>query len=174
MSVTNRDKDTLRWIGAVAKGTKRYVAALMAVQVVLGASSMGYALFLSALVDCAMAGDQSGFLFYAGALVVLVVGQFLLRTLSRFLEEYARSVIENNFKRRLFRGLLTRDHGAVTATHSGEWLNRMTSDTVVVADAVTQILPGVSGTLVRLVSAIVLLLTIARPLAGPSWWADLL
>ena len=161
MSVTNRDKDTLRWIGAVAKGTKRYVAALMAVQVVLGASSMGYALFLSALVDCAMAGDQSGFLFYAGALVVLVVGQFLLRTLSRFLEEYARSVIENNFKRRLFRGLLTRDHGAVTATHSGEWLNRMTSDTVVVADAVTQILPGVSGTLVRLVSAIVLLLTIA-------------
>lgn len=161
MSVTNRDKDTLRWIGAVAKGTKRYVAALMAVQVVLGASSMGYALFLSALVDCAMAGDQSGFLFYAGALVVLVVGQFLLRTLSRFLEEYARSAIENNFKRRLFRGLLTRDHGAVTATHSGEWLNRMTSDTVVVADAVTQILPGVSGTLVRLVSAIVLLLTIA-------------
>ena len=161
MSVTNRDKDTLRWIGAVAKGTKRYVAALMAVQVVLGASSMGYALFLSALVDCAMAGDQSGFLFYAGALVVLVVGQFLLRTLSRFLEEYARSVIENNFKRRLFRGLLTTDHGAVTATHSGEWLNRMTSDTVVVADAVTQILPGVSGTLVRLVSAIVLLLTIA-------------
>lgn len=155
------DKVTLGWITEVAKGKKRYVGVLLLANMVLGGSSMGYALFLSGLVDCAMAGDKQGFLRYALALIALVVGQFTLRTVYRFLEEYTRSSLENNYKKRLYGCLLTRDYAAVTATHSGEWLNRMTSDTVVVADAVTQILPGIAGTSVRMVSAVVLLIAIA-------------
>lgn len=155
------DKATLRWITAVAKGKKRYVAILLLAQMLLGGSSMGYALFLSGLVDCAVAGDGQGFLRYAVALVALVLGQFALRTLCRFLEEYTRASLENNYKKRLFGRLLTGDYAAVTGIHSGEWLNRMTSDTVVVADAVTQILPGIAGTSVRMVTAIVLLIAIA-------------
>lgn len=161
MKQNTGDKAILGWITAVAKGKKRYVGALLAVQVILGASSMGYALFLSGLVDHAVARDMEGFWRYAVLLVGLVVTQFILHTMSRFLDEYTRSSLENNYKRRLFGCLLTRDHAAVTATHSGEWLSRMTSDTVVVADAVTHILPGIAGTLVRLLSAIVLLITIA-------------
>lgn len=155
------DRATLAWITSVAKGNKRYVAALVSVQVILGVSTTGYALFLRGLVNEAMAGNRNGFLGYAVALVALVAAQFLLRTLGRFLEEYTRSGLENNYKRRLFESLLTRDYAVVTATHSGEWLNRMTSDTVVVADAVTHILPGITGMLVRLLSAVVLLLTLA-------------
>lgn len=54
--------------------------------------------------------------------------------------------------------ILNRDYASVTAVHSGEWMNRLTSDTVVVADSVSQILPGASGMLIRLVGALVLLL----------------
>ena len=158
------DKATLGWIVAVAKGSKRYVLALTLVQMVLGVSSMGYALFMGELVNGAVAGDGKRFLTYAGALVGLVVAQFVLRTLLRFLDEYAKSTLENGYKRRLFDCLLRRDYAAVTATHSGEWLNRMTSDTVVVANAVTHIIPGVCGTLVRMIAALVLLLTIAPDL----------
>ena len=155
------DKATLGWIVAVAKGKKRYVAALTLVQVVLGVSSMGYALFMGELVNGAVAGDAKHFLSYAGALVGLVVAQFILRTLFRFLDEYTKSSLENGYKRRLFDCLLRRDYAAVTATHSGEWLNRMTSDTVVVAGAVCHILPGVCGTLVRMIASLALLLAIA-------------
>lgn len=155
------DRAALGWVISVAKGKKRYVAALILVQMILGGTTTGYALFLRGLVNEAMAGNMNGFWGYTVALVVLVVGQFVLRTLYRFLEEFTKSGLENNYKRRLFQGLLDRDYAVVTATHSGEWLNRMTSDTVVVANAVTQILPGISGTLVRLVSAVVLLLVLA-------------
>ena len=35
--------------------------------------------------------------------------------------------------------------------HSGEWMNRLTSDTVVIAGGTTQIIPGMIGMVVRLI-----------------------
>lgn len=157
MKVKTGDKATLSWIFDVARGKKRYIWMLTAVQVILGASSMGYALFLSALVDSAAAGDERGFLRSALLLVGLVVAQFVLRTISRYLDEFCRSSLENAMKRRLFQDVLTRDYAAVTATHSGEWLNRMTSDARIVADGMTHIVPGLSGTSVRMIAAVSLL-----------------
>lgn len=159
------DKATLAWIFDVARGKKRYIWMLTAVQVILGASSMGYALFLSGLVDSAAAGDRQGFARNALLLVILVVGQFILRTISRYLDEYSRSTLENAMKRRLFQDLLTRDYASVTATHSGEWLNRMTSDARVVADGMTHIVPGLSGTSVKMISAVALLIAFIPPFA---------
>ena len=161
MKQKTNDKATLRYIASVAKGKKRYVGMLVLIQMFLGGSSMGYALFLRGLVNSAMSGNEQGFLRYAAALVGLVLLQFAVKTVCRFLEEYTCASLENSYKRRLFGRLLTGDYAAVTAVHSGEWLNRMTSDTVVVANAVTHILPGIAGTSVRMVSAIVLLIAIA-------------
>ena len=139
------DKTTLAWLWAVAKGKKRFVGLLFLVQVILGVSGMGYALFLRGLVNQAVKRDMGGFRGYVLLLAGLVVLQFILRSLSRFLEEYSRASLENALKQRLFRQLLTKDYASVTATHSGEWLNRLTSDTVVVADGMSQILPGADG-----------------------------
>ena len=161
MKQNNGDKATLKWLISVAKGKKRYVVLLTLVQVILGTSSMGYALFLSDLVNEAIAGNRSGFLRYAALLVGLVLLQFILRSVARFLEEFCRASLENNMKRRLFQCLLTKDYAAVTATHSGEWMNRMTSDAVVVANGMTQILPGLAGTLSRMISSLVLLISFA-------------
>lgn len=161
MKQNNGDRATLKWLTAVAKGKKRYVALLTLVQMILGTSSTGYALFLSHLVDEAIAKNRAGFLYYAALLVGLVLLQFVLRSVARYLEEYCRASLENNLKRRLFQCLLTKDYAAVTATHSGEWMNRMTSDSVVVANGMTQILPGLAGTLARMVSALVLLIAFA-------------
>ena len=38
----------------------------------------------------------------------------------------------------------------VNSVHSEEWMNRMTSDTVICADGMTDILPGFAGMLIRL------------------------
>ena len=161
MKHNNGDKATLAWLISVAKGKKRYVALLTLVQVIIGTSSMGYALFLSSLVNEAIDKDQSGFLYYAGLLVGLVLLQFTLRSVARFLEEYCRASLENNLKRRLFQCLLTKDYATVTATHSGEWLNRMTSDASVISNGMTSILPGLAGTLARMISSLVLLVSFA-------------
>lgn len=154
------DKATLSWLFAVSKGKKRYVALLTLVQVLLGGSSTGYALFMSGLVNGAVARDEKRFLTYALLLVGLVVFQFIMRTIFRYLDEYCRASLENAMKRRLFEDLLTRDYATVTATHSGEWLNRMTSDARIVSDGLTHIIPGFSGTAVRMIAAVSLLIAI--------------
>ena len=78
-------------------------------------------------------------------------GQIMFGATGRFLSEYtSAAVVENRFKHRLFSALLTGDYASVAAVHSGEWMNRLTSDTTVVAGGVTQIVPGLIGMLVRL------------------------
>ena len=46
---------------------------------------------------------------------------------------------------RLFDAVLGMDIRAFTAEHSGEWMNRLTNDTAVVADGLAGILPGACG-----------------------------
>ena len=168
MKRKNGDKTTLCWLLARAKGKKRYIGALLLINMALALSSMGYALFLSGIVDSAGARDWNGFVRYCVLMIVLVVAQFLMRLLSRFLDEYTRSSIENALKRQLFGKLLTGDYAAVMATHSGEWLNRLTSDTTVVAGGMTMILPGIAGMIVRIVAAMALMVAFA-PVFGISF-----
>lgn len=160
MKRTNGDKATLRWIAAVVKGKKRYVVGLTLLTMALGMMGTGYALLLSGLVDSAIAGLQSRFWGYAAVLLGMMTLQFVLRILGYYLEEYCRASVENAVKQRLFQRLLTRDYAAVMATHSGEWLNRLTSDAVVVADGVTSIIPGLAGTVVRMACAVTMLIVI--------------
>lgn len=154
------DRAALAWLNAVAKGKRRWIALLILIQSVLGFSAVGYALFLQGIVDNAVDGNQNGLIRYSVLLVVLLLFQVLLRGLYRFLEEHTKASLENALKERLFRALLTRDYAAVTNIHSGEWMNRLTSDTVLVSGDLTSLLPSLGGMAVRMSAALVALLAI--------------
>lgn len=155
---TNKNTSALVWLGGVAGKKKLYVLVLLTVQAVLGISSVGYALLLRSIVNEAVAGNPTGFWKAIAAFIILLLCQIALRAVNRFFEEYARASLENCFKERLFSSLLVRDYASVTRTHSGEWMNRLTSDTVVVADGLTQILPGVIGMAVKMLGALAAIL----------------
>ncbi|MDO4515425.1 MAG: ABC transporter ATP-binding protein, partial [Lachnospiraceae bacterium] len=86
--------------------------------------------------------------------LLLLLFQILIQILGRFLAEQSRSSMENCLKQRLFSCLLKRDYDSVKSVQSGEWMNRLTSDTVIVANGLTQIVPSISGMLVRLIGAL--------------------
>lgn len=148
---------TLAWIWKVPGRKKLYILALTAVQGLYGASGVVYALFLRGIVDAAAGQDAAGFRKYLFLLVCLVVCQLALRALIRWLSEYSRSSFENAFKLRLTDTLLHRDVLRISAVHSGEWLNRLTNDTVVTANGCVDIVPGLAGMAVRLVSALAMI-----------------
>lgn len=161
MKVKSNDKAALHWICAAAKGKKRFIVLLIAIQAVLGLISSGFALLLSGVVDNAGAGNREGFLRCAVLMVVLVTVQFVLRAVGHYMDEYTRAAVENRLKSRLFEDLLTRDYARVTARHSGDWLSRLTSDAAIVANGAVQLLPSVTGTVIRMVTAMVLLVVYA-------------
>ena len=159
MKENKKDNQTtaLRFISQVAGRSKLYIVILLLVQMVLGISSVFYALLLRGIIDGAVSHDKDGMLLHILLFASLVVGQIALRAVLRFLEEFSKATYENAFKKRLFRELLMRDYGKVTAVHSGEWMNRLTSDTVVVAEGLATIVPGVAGMMTRMAGALVVI-----------------
>ena len=119
--------------------------------------SVSYALVLRRLVDNATKGMSRTFWYCVIMIAVLAVSQQLCNALVRYLNERGQASIENLFKLRLLRMLMAKDYGRVSAVHSGEWMNRLTNDTVVVANGYIGILPSPAGMIVRLVAAVVLL-----------------
>ncbi|MDD6060597.1 MAG: ABC transporter ATP-binding protein [Ruminococcus sp.] len=152
--------NTLKWLSDVVGKHKISVLILSLIQALLGGSGVIYALLLRNGIDSAAEKDRSGFLLALASVIILVLIQILLRAVVRWLEEHSRSAIENILKSRLFETLLKKDYASVTNIHSGEWMNRLTSDTKVSADGAVDILPGVVGMAVKMTGAFVMLLII--------------
>ena len=153
-----KQKHTLQWLSAVTGRAKGLVGLLVVVQTVLSVSSIAFAFVLRRIINMAVDGVQDGFWASLALLVGILLGQIVLSAAGRFLSEYTSAAVENRFKHRLFSALLTGDYASVAAVHSGEWMNRLTSDTTVVAGGVTQIVPGLIGMLVRLLGAVTAIL----------------
>ena len=153
-----RQKHTLQWLSAVTGRAKGLVGLLVVVQTVLSISSIAFAFVLRRITNMAVDGVQGGFWASLALLVGILLGQIVLSAAGRFLSEYTSAAVENRFKHRLFAALLTGNYASVTSVHSGEWMNRLTSDTTIIAGGVTQIVPGLIGMLVRLFGALAAIL----------------
>ncbi|EXM40309.1 hypothetical protein RASY3_09840 [Ruminococcus albus SY3] len=154
------NNSAIKWLYAVPKNKKLYILALMLVQAILGASGVMYALLLRNIVDNATAHNKTDFRNYVIITVLLVLAQIGMKAVLRWLNELSKSTFENIFKARLMRNILHKDFASVNAVHSGEWLNRLTNDTVVVANAYVEILPGLVGMIVKMISAVIMLIVL--------------
>ena len=153
-NLTNKShKAALLWLWRVVGRYKGCVALLVVLQIIYGVSGVVSAMLFRNLVDSAVAGDRAFFFRTAGIMIGMEVGLLALSAFGRFLGEWTHASLENRFKERLFSCLLHKDYAAVTAVHSGEWINRLTSDTVEVTGGVLSIFPGLVGMLVRLAGA---------------------
>lgn len=153
-----KNRSALIWLCRVTGKFKIFIIVLIVIQALTGISSVVFADFLRKIIDSATDTDKENFFRYFLSLVLLVVMQIMLRAVSRYLEEHSRSSIENILKKRLFLNILTKDYKSVSGLHSGEWINRLTSDTVVCANNIVEIFPGATGMVVKLSGALIMIL----------------
>ncbi len=153
-----KQKHTLQWLSVVTGRAKWLVGLLVVVQTALSVSSIAFAFVLRRIINMAVQGAPTGFKSAFVLLAGVILAQIALGAVGRFLSEYTTTTVENRFKQRLFAALLTGNYASVTSVHSGEWMNRLTSDTTIIAGGVTQIVPGLIGMLVRLFGALAAIL----------------
>lgn len=151
------DKKAVLWLLKTSGKHKVYIVILLLLQIFVNGGAVGYAVIMKKIVDSAVGHDKNG--FFDGILVfgILMLILMTTRMVLRQIEEAARSGMENSFRKRLFKTLLNKDYGQVSAVHSEEWMNRITSDTAVCANGMTEILPGITGMLVRMSCALVMM-----------------
>ena len=159
---------TLGWLWRVTGRKKGYILALTLLQTVSGGLGVLYALLLRNIVDSAVGRDGAAFRTGVLSIVGLVLVQLAVSALIRWLNELAKASLENVFKGRLTENLLRRDYASVTAIHTAEWLNRLTGDTSAVANGAVEILPGLVGMVVRLLSALAMIIAL------DGWFACIL
>jgi ATP-binding cassette subfamily B protein len=101
---------------------KNYVLALILIliQGVSGGLGVLCALLLRNIVDSAVGQDSGGFWHNVLLIIVLVLLQISLAAVIRWLQELAKSDIENRFKQRLTDKILRKEYSTVYATHTAE------------------------------------------------------
>ena len=154
MVMERNNNSILKWILCVIEKAKWLVGILVLLQAMLSITSVVFAFVLRRIINVAVAGAMRNLWIAIALLVGILLLQTLLSAVNRFVNEYTETVIENGFKQRLFSALLNGRYASVTAVHSGEWMNRLTSDTMIVAEGVTQIVPGMISMLVKLIGAL--------------------
>ena len=143
----------MSWIFGVSGKLKLGVLLLVLLNSAISISAVAFALVLREAIDGAVSGNKMVFLKFVIILGLIMLGQIAARGVIRFLDEYVRSSMENVIKTRLYETILSRKYSAITAFHTGELLNRITNDAVVVADGFVQIIPGIIAMLVKLAGA---------------------
>ena len=154
------DIETLRWLYLIPGKKRGIIAALTLLQILSGLSGVATALLLKLIVDSAVNKDTQAFGRAVAMMILLIVAVQTVYAFLRWLNELGKASFENAFKLRLTESILRRSYASVSALHSGEWMNRLTNDTKVVAEGYIEILPGLIGMIVQLASALVMIVVL--------------
>ncbi|MBQ9890846.1 MAG: ABC transporter ATP-binding protein [Firmicutes bacterium] len=147
------------------RGHRLGIPVLTVVDIIIALLAVYEAIALRNLINNATAGEEHAFVLSSVFLAGLILARIALHILTRWLNERTKADLENVFKGRLFGMLLTKDYASVAAVHSGEWMNRLTSDTVQVASNAAEIVPNVLATLVKLVASVLLVMYLIKDVA---------
>lgn len=142
---------TLKWIEQTLGKRKWLIVLLSVIQSALAASGIVFALTMRTAIDGAVSGHTIEFGRAAFGLAALIMLQIGLRALNRFVEDDTKAVIENRFRQMLFHGILKNEYSEVKEYHTGELMNRLTSDASVITDGAVTLLPSIVSMVVRIV-----------------------
>ena len=81
------------------------------------------------------------------------------------MEDDTRAVIENRFRRKIFRDILNTEYAKTKEYHTGELMNRITSDSAIVTDGAVSLIPSICSMAVRLVGVLSVMGAIASEVA---------
>ena len=145
----NSNAPALKWVWVISGYAKLWPVLQTLVRICQSCVAILYAHALGRVVDGAASGNMETFFREFWLFAAYNILSIVLLLLNRYLSERSKNELDKAFRMRAFSQLLHRDYSQVSRTHTGEWMNRITSDTEVIAKAVAQIIPEISGALVR-------------------------
>lgn len=145
---------TLKWIVHTLGKRKWLIVVMSIVQSVLAVAGILFALLMRQIVDNAVGGNKSGFFNAIFALASVILIQIVLRWILRFVEDDTRAAIENRLRQRTFGEILRTEYGKMKEYHTGELMNRITSDAFVVTDGVVSLVPNLCSIMVRIIGVL--------------------
>ena len=148
---------TLKWIGQALGGRRWLIGLLCVIQSALAISGIVFALLMRRAIDYAVLGQMTAFYQSAISIAILIFMQIAMRALNRFVEDDTKAVIDNRLRQKMFHGILKSEYGDVKEYHTGELMNRITSDVSVITDGAVTLLPSILSMVVRIVGILLVM-----------------
>lgn len=148
------NKKTLKWIFARIKHYFPLIILTSAVAAAAAVSSVGIALVTKRVFDVAT-GVKSGSFAAAGFMLFGIIAlQIILSGLQSFVSAYANGKLVLSIRNYLFSSVCKKKFARLSEYHSGDLLNRFTSDTEVVVTSSVSIIPSVVSMVTKIVAGI--------------------
>lgn len=141
----------LKWICA---RSKRYIPAVLLVAVftsVVALSAIFLAFVSKGILDVATGDGTGSFKLYAILLAVLVFLQIALSGFDVVLKAYVNGKLTISLRNSLFSRITRRKFAETSLYHSGDILNRFTSDVDVLVSGILNIIPSVASMLTKII-----------------------
>lgn len=149
-----KDRKTIVWLYQNLKAQLLPLLALILANTLSAACGILFALASRGVIDGAAAGERNTLIIQSVGLFTVIVMQFVLQILCRSLNVRIQGKLEIGLKSKLLGQLLSKDYVHTAKYHSGELLNRLTSDITVVSEGLIGILPDCAGMLTKLLGAL--------------------
>lgn len=159
----------LRWIIKNSKKEIPHIIILSISNIVLALVSTGLALVSKYAIDAAQkaagAASRQEFVHYRNLIIMfgmvillIIIGRLLLRIYAQSLTIKVQARLEMAMRTGLFQKILAKKYEEINVFHSGELMNRMTSDIKIVTEGITGIVPNLLYFIAQFVGAFVVLM----------------
>ena len=155
MKNKNEQKTPLKWTLNSIKKQFPLVIALIVVQSLLACTGTASAVCSKYVIDSATAGNSEKLIMFALLLGFVYISTLVLGSLTTYITEKCNALIQLNMKSQFFSKITRKNYEDISGFHTGTLINRLTSDISVIAGCVTNALPKVFSTIVKLICAFV-------------------
>ncbi len=162
----------LRWIIKNCKREIPFVILISVFFIILAGVNTILALFSKYAIDAAQRAAEAKtdamydkcihqIIFWGVIILVIIVARLIMRVASSAISIKVQARLVMKLRTKLFYGILSKKYEKINHIHSGELINRLTSDINIVADGVMNIIPDMLYYITQFVGAFVVLVVIA-------------
>lgn len=159
------NKETIKWIYSNFKKYMPSVGLLALNMTIVSLSSVFLALLSKQILDVATGSKSGGILYYGILLLVIIVVQIFISGFDIVYRNHITTKMNMLMRDKMFVKISLRKYSDVSKYHSGDLLNRMTSDTSVVVSGVVGIIPHIASMSSKIIGGIGALILLDKRVA---------
>ena len=148
------------WIWRMMRPYVGHIVLLSVLSALIAACNVVFALISRWLIDAAIGDVQSDLLTPAVAMVSLLVVRVVLNVSNHYAHHWTIGKLEMRIKEHTFSRLLCKEWAHFQAYHSGELLNRMSSDSRIVVNGLVTLIPQTVSMATSLIACLLALLSL--------------
>lgn len=148
------------WLNRETQPYTARVVFLTVLTVLSTLCSLAFAYMVRYVINSAANGDTEMLWLFSACLLALILGKILLKTLTNYFTEKYRAKIFADLRVKSFSKIFQSNYAQIHEFHSGELLNRLTTDVQEIALTTVGLTPTLVGMCVQCVGAVAALLTL--------------